>query len=159
MMDYEQDYEQEIYKLPTRLIRTKGLIIKIDRRRIEEAAGSSELRRIWTAFHTLCHAFLAPLPRVSGLSARDFGEALSIPHNEIAVFDNSLGGLGGVEGVVEINSSGQARLHPNYGFAVANSWDCPLRCMKACIACLYTDSCYMLNWNLDRNILLRLGWG
>jgi len=153
------DYDQGIYRLPTRWIKTKGLIVKVSKGRVESALDSPDERKLWRALHTLCHAFLAPLPRISGLEAGDFGEALSMPYYEFAVFDNSPGGLGGIEGIVGIGEAGLARLHPNYEFAVANSWNCPLRCIKACIACLYTDSCYMLNWNLDRNILLRLGWG
>ena len=86
-----------------------------------------------------------------------FSEALSVPQSEIAVFDNSPGGLGGAEGVL-FTSGSALYLNPNFELFVRRAWDCPLACLRACKACLFTDSCYMLNWQLDRRVLMNLGW-
>lgn len=144
--------------IPARCIRTKGLVVRVDRdavakvgKDLEASSGIDE----WTALHTLSHAFLVKLPQITGLEGGDFGEALSSTSFEIAIFDNSQGGLGGVEGVVDRESK---TLTPNYEWAVRESHQCPLACLRACKACLFTDSCYMLNTMLDRRILMALGW-
>jgi len=152
VLDYDRDHR--VYRIPVRWIKTKGLVIKVDRQYVRDILGT-DTSTLWRALHTLCHAFLSPLPGVAGLDARDFGEALSMRHFEFAVFDNSPGGLGGVEGVVNPRTG---VLNRHYELRIIDAKNCPLRCMRACIACLYSESCYMLNWNLDRTILLKLGW-
>jgi len=149
------------YVLFTRHFRTDGLIIKADRQALleaAEAAGIPEAQRFWTALHTLSHAFLVKLPQATGLEGASFSEALSVPYSEIAVFDNSPGGLGGTEGVL-ITGERALNLNPNFELFLRRAWDCPLACLRACKACLFSDSCYMLNWRLDRRVLINLGWG
>jgi len=146
-----------IIRIPVRYIRTHGLVVKIDKESVKFALKELGYRDddVWIALHTISHAFLVSLPRITGLEGASFGEALSTSTDEIAVFDNSLGGLGGVEGVVDISNK---VLEPNYEASVRESYKCPLACTRACKACLFTDSCFMLNWRLDRRILERLGW-
>jgi len=146
-----------IIRIPVRYIRTRGIVVKIDRESAKSALkelGYSD-DDVWIALHTISHAFLVSLPRITGLEGTDFGEALSEKTDEIAVFDNSLGGLGGIEGVIDISNK---VLEPNYEASVRESYKCPLACTRACKACLFTDSCFMLNWRLDRRILEKLGW-
>lgn len=144
-------------RIPTRYIWTHGLVIRIDENTIKRALRDAGYKNdnIWTALHTVSHAFLVRLPQITGLEGMDFGEALSTHMKEVAIYDNSMGGLGGVEGVVNLE---EQTLTPNYEWSVRDSYNCPLACTRACKACLYTDSCFMLNWRLDRRILERLGW-
>ena len=146
-----------IVRVPTRYIRTRGLVVRIDEESVKDVLRELEYRDddIWIALHTISHAFLVNLPQMTGLEGLNFGEAISTNMKEVAVYDNSLGGLGGVEGIVD-KSNGI--LVPNYEWSVRESYNCPLACTKACKACLFTDSCFMLNWRLDRRILERLGW-
>lgn len=146
-----------IVRVPARYIRTRGLVVKIDEESVRSVLEELGYRNsdMWIALHTVSHAFLVNLPQITGLEGIDFGEAISTNTNEIAVYDNSLGGLGGVEGIVDVANR---VLDPNYEVSVRESYDCPLACTKACKACLFTDSCFMLNWRLDRRILERLGW-
>jgi len=146
-----------VVRIPARYIRTRGLVVKIDEdsvRRVLRELGYRD-SDAWIALHTISHAFLVYLPQITGLEGVDFGEAISTNTNEIAIYDNSLGGLGGVEGVVDTTNR---ILNPNYEWRVRESYRCPLACTRACKACLFTDSCFMLNWRLDRRILERLGW-
>ena len=145
-------------RLFIRYIKTQGLVVKINKEEIDDIISKLKLgeRGFWSAVHTLNHAFLVRLPQITGLESRNFGEALSINRAEFAVFDNSFGGLGGIEGVVDLDAG---TLNPNYELVIRESHSCPLECMRACKACLYTDSCYMLNWNLNRKVLVELNWG
>ncbi len=142
------------YKLYVRYIVTQGLVTKVDANAVRnlQVGGKNPM---WVVLHTLSHAFLVRLPQVTGLESRDFAEALSVHHNEFAVFDNSPGGLGGILGVVDMKAK---TLNPNYEYAIRDSYKCPLECIRACKACLFTDSCYMLNWNLNRHLLKELKW-
>jgi len=146
-----------VIRIPARYVRTCGLVVKIDENSIRRVLRELGYRDAdtWIALHTISHAFLVNLPQITGLEGVDFGEAISTNTNEIAVYDNSLGGLGGVEGVVDMANH---ILVPNYEWSVRESYNCPLACTRACKACLFTDSCFMLNWRLDRRILERLGW-
>ncbi|MEM0345793.1 MAG: hypothetical protein QW189_07755 [Thermofilaceae archaeon] len=159
VIDMEKNENYNVYQvnLPARYITTVGIVIKIDEARVESSLKKLGYKQgyesEWTALHTISHAFLVNLPRITGLEGNDFGEAIDTSNKEIAVFDNSVGGLGGVEGVVFSGA-----LAPNYEWAVRDSHKCPLACMRACKACLYTDSCFMLNWRLDRRIIKELGW-
>jgi len=146
-------------RIPVRYIRTCGLVLRIDEEYVEEVLSELGYQKgdMWTALHTISHAFLVKLPQVTGLDGTDFGEAISATTNEVAVFDNAPGGVGGIEGVVKPE---EGRFDPNYEpvWYLREVVDCPLACIKACKACLFTSSCFMLNWKLDRRILLRLGW-
>jgi hypothetical protein len=148
----------KVYKLYGRYLVTKGIIVEADKDAILSVCGalrSAYENAVFTALHTISHCFLSPLPRITGLEGGDFAEALSSKNWMIAVYDNCPGGLGGVEGLIDDGG----RLKPNYYFAVREQVNCPLACYKACKACLFSDSCFMLNWNLDRRILRALGWG
>jgi len=143
--------------MPVRYIRTSGLVIKVDAdiiRKVLRELGYSD-NDVWVSLHTISHTLIVSLPQIAGLEGSDFGEAISSNTNEIAIYDNSLGGLDGVEGVV---NTVDRILVPNYEWSVRDSSRCPLVCTKACKACMFTDSCFMLNRRLDRRILERLGW-
>lgn len=157
-----------VYRLPARRITTRGLIIRVDTQILQDSVKKHGLNiNLWTALHTISHAFLVSLPRITGLEGSDFGEAISTKNGEVAVFDNSMWGLGGVEGVVRVSDMynfdkfvdrQSLVLDPNYEWSVRESYKCQLACLKACRACLYTDSCFMLNYKLDRKVLMSLGW-
>lgn len=158
VIDMEKDERTGVQiSLPTRYITTSGIVIKINsesvRSSLDKLGYKSSSEGEWTALHTISHAFLVNLPRITGLEGNDFGEAIDTSNREIAIFDNSMGGLGGVEGVTS-----NGILAPNYEWSIRDSHKCPLACMRACKACLYTDSCFMLNWRLDRRIIKELGW-
>ncbi|PUA33339.1 MAG: hypothetical protein B7O98_02625 [Zestosphaera tikiterensis] len=146
-----------VVRIPVRYIQTQGLVVKVDENSVKNVLKELDYSDddVWIALHTISHAFLVSLPQITGLEGADFGEAISTSTKEIAVYDNSFGGLGGIEGIVD--TSGGV-LTPNYEWSVRESYKCPLACTKACKACLFTDSCFMLNWRLDRRILERLGW-
>ena len=147
--------DRDRFKIPARFLQTTGLVIEVDESELGISRASH--REKWRAYHTLSHAFLSKLPIAAGLESRDFGESLLVSKKLIAVYDNAVGGLGGVEGTVE--RRGEALyLNPGYMSLVAGSPICPLDCNRACKACLFTDSCFMLNWDLDRRILLNAGW-
>jgi|GEM_PF-3271679 len=166
VMVFDASFEgsKEIFNIYVRYLETPGIVGKINddhvRQAIQALSPSSTEdginKKMWTALHTISHAFLVNLPSTTGLNSQDFAEALSIVHREFAVYDNSPGGLGGVEGVVNPRVR---MLDPNFELKLRAAHHCPLNCTRACKACLYTDSCYMLNWNLDRRILVKLGWG
>jgi len=155
---------EEVYNIYVRYIEAPGIVGRIDEDKVKLAIKSlnprireeSISKKIWTALHTMSHAFLVNLPPATGLNSQDFAEALSMVHGEFAVYDNSPGGLGGIEGVVNTDLG---MLDPNFEMKIRSSHVCPLDCTKACKACFYTDSCFMLNWNLDRRIIAQLGWG
>jgi len=159
VLDMQQSpvYGTAVVRVPARYIRTRGLVVRVNEEHVRRVLRELDYRATdtWIALHTICHAFLVNLPQITGLEGFDFGEAISTNTNEIAVYDNSLGGLGGVEGVVDTTNR---VLVPNYEWSVRDSYNCPLACTRACKACLFTDSCFMLNWRLDRRILERLGW-
>jgi len=157
--DYEEEsfYGGKVIWVPARYFQTRGLVIKAENSSLEGALKKLGYREdgMWTALHTISHAFLVNLPQITGLEGGDFGEAISSSAGEVAVYDNSPGGLGGIEGVVDER---EGTLKPNYEWSVRESHKCPLACTRACKACLFTESCFMLNWNLDRRILIKLGW-
>jgi len=154
----------DIFSIYVRYIEVPGIVGKINEDDVIRAIKSLNPnireetldKKIWTTLHTISHAFLVNLPPATGLNSYDFAEALSRVHGEFAVYDNSPGGLGGIEGVV---NKDLGMLEPNFEMKVRNSHVCPLDCTKACKACLYTDSCFMLNWSLDRRIITQLEWG
>jgi len=164
IMVFDSSFSEEIYNIYVRYLEAPGIVGKINEDEVETAIRQIYpqireehlKRKIWTALHTISHAFLVNLPPATGLNSQDFAEALSMVHKEFAVYDNSPGGLGGVEGIVDINLR---MLKPNFEMKIRSAHVCPLDCTKACKACLYTDSCFMLNWNLDRRIIAQLGWG
>jgi len=147
-----------VYRLHVRYLRTCGLVVRADMDEIGVASQrffKSKDKGQWIGLHTLSHGFLARLPQATGLESGNFAEALSVEQGEVAVYDNSPGGLGGVEGIIDEESG---TLDPNYEDMIRGVHICPLECLRACKACLFTDSCYMLNWGLDRRILIQLGW-
>lgn len=142
------DSDGERYKLPSRRIKTKGLLITIDDEYIDDFRVNK-----WSAYHTISHAFLQPASIISGLDPQEFAESIMQSRNLIGVFDNSEGGIGGMEGIVS-----DQKAFGNYQYNIRSIVKCPNDCFSGCKACLFTDSCYMLNFNLNRHALLRLGW-
>ena len=89
---------------------------------------------------------------MSGLDASEFSESFSPNDNEIAVYDNSPGGIGGVRTVVENGSKGP-ELRRDYIAQLLNSLDCQLDCSWSCKACLHTGNCGWINRQLKREML------
>jgi len=144
--------DQGVLYLPARTIRTVGLLIKIKQEILSELRSNE--RRLRTLLHTLSHAFLSRVALASGLDESDFAEALWLDDGEVLIYDNALGGLGGVEGLIE-----RGKLNDAYQVLVSDSVKCPLDCPRACKACLFSGACYMLNWDLDRHLLMEvMGW-
>jgi len=141
----ERDNQLKVY---VRIFNTDGIIISAD----TSAISSAKLDN-WTVLHTLSHAFLSPLPMTVGLESSNFAEAIMSSKGEVAVFDNVKGGIGGVNGVSRDRDAAQ-RLF----FLAGQKARCPNECLHGCKACLFTDSCYMLNFGLDRYALAALGW-
>jgi len=143
------DKESDVFYLPSRILKTNGLVIKVDSNIYNKLLNDNEKR--FELLHSISHAFLSRLPMVTGLEAYDFAEAINTEEGEILIYENSLGGIGGIEGILEENS-----LRIDYEDMVRRSIQCPLECPRACKACLYSDSCYMLNWKLDRHLIQRV---
>ncbi|MEM4202958.1 MAG: hypothetical protein QXZ28_00385 [Candidatus Methanomethylicaceae archaeon] len=145
---YVFEYKNDRFTFYVRHFETEGIIISVEDGAVERA----NLDR-WSVLHTIAHSFLSPLPMAAGLESSDFAEAIMCSKNAVAVFDNVKGGVGGVRGVF-LNSDSTDRF-----FSLARQKvQCPNECLYGCKACLFTDSCYMLNFGLDRYSLLSLGW-
>ena len=132
--------------LPSRVLSTVGLLIRVKRSIIEKLDRNARLPLL----HTLSHLFLVNIPLLSGLDAPEFGEAWDVEEGEVLVYDNVQGGIGGVESCVDGN-----KLHPNLIERVISSLLCPLECLRACRACLYSEACYLLNYFLDKEAIVR----
>ncbi|MEN3058282.1 MAG: hypothetical protein ABC579_03280 [Candidatus Methanosuratincola petrocarbonis] len=142
------DYKDGRYTLFCRLLKTDGLVIEVD----DSAIKDNNLSK-WQAYHTISHAFLTPAPMVSGLDSYSFAEAIMASKGRVAVFDNVEGGVGGISGIFSDTHSTD-----EYFYYVRQKVLCQNECFSSCKACLFTDSCYMLNFNLNRHVLQKLGW-
>jgi hypothetical protein len=144
----------------SRHITTEGIVISLNENVISQIVSDWTQRRPNTEgrilstilYHSASHAFLKCLPMVSGLDTSEFSESILSPQNQIAVYDNSPGGIGGVRTVCE-GSSGGLHLSGDYAAQVLNSLDCQLDCSWSCKACLHTSTCGWLNRQLQREML------
>lgn len=142
--------KDDVILLPYRMLTTSGLLVKLN----NDIQRKFRREECFDLLHTLSHTFLSVTPIVSGLEAKDFGEAINFNHNEIVMYDNAEGGVGGIEGLVSTQENFDRLI-----MYATESIRCPLECPKACRGCLYTDACYMLNWRLNRKLLIEgLGW-
>jgi ATP-dependent helicase YprA (DUF1998 family) len=133
-----------------RAMETKGLLFKLNLGRVRRVAEEMEQRGFcvdeYTVVHSVAHSALKALVRTSGLSFREFGEALfiSAEHNaaEALIYDNSPGGVGGVDAFNEALSDFIENLKKEAA-------GCPRMCRSACRACLFLENCGSLNFNLS----------
>jgi len=159
LSDVGPDGQDNLYVLSRRLL-TEGIVIKLRpevrnrilgqwlqaRPEIPQATLSA------TLYHTVSHAFLKPLPIIAGLDASEFHESFSPTDNEISVYDNSPGGIGGVRTVFEEGTEGP-QLRGDYAAQLLNSLGCQLGCLWSCKACLHTGNCGWINRQLKREML------
>ncbi|MEM1847495.1 MAG: DUF1998 domain-containing protein [Acidilobaceae archaeon] len=97
-----------------------------------------------TITHSMSHAAMKALVRLTGLSFREFGEAVYVGEEEpeVLIYDDSPGGIGGAKAV-----SGALADFANYLKDEARP--CPRACRRACRACLYVENCGSLNFYLS----------
>ena len=142
---------QDVLEVAGRSMETVGLLFKINLGRVRRVA--EEVARVlgspvdeYTVAHSLSHAAIKAVVRISGLSYAEFGESLLVSADdalvEALVYDNSPGGVGGVETVLDALVD-----FPNY--LKDGAGRCPRLCMTACKACLYVENCANLNFNLS----------
>lgn len=153
------DGEDMPYLLSRRLV-TEGIVINLRRQTVQEiverwfALRPNIQRNLLTStlYHTVSHAFLKPLPIIAGLDVSEFYESFSPTDNEITIFDNSPGGIGGVRSALEKGSGGY-QLRSDFAAQLLNSLDCQLDCVWSCKACLHSATCGWINRQLKREML------
>jgi len=158
--DIGPDGEERPYVLARQLI-TEGLVVKLDEGTVNEIIEEWGHRRATvsnetlfsTLYHTVSHALLKPLPMMAGLDASEFGESFSSADNEVSVYDNSPGGIGGVRTIVEEESR---RLRGDYVAQLLNSSSCQMDCGWSCKACLHIGNCGWVNRQLQREMMRRI---
>jgi hypothetical protein len=130
---------------------TRGLLLKLNIEKVRQAAEAAEelgfpVADEYTVAHSISHAAIKAVVRISGLSYAEFGEALLESADsavaEVLVYDNSPGGVGGVETIPNALAE-----FPSYLKEGASR--CPRLCRSACRACLYVENCTSLNFNLS----------
>lgn len=134
----------DVILLPYRILTTSGLLIRINKDVLEKFSE----QKCFELLHTLSHTFLSVIPIISGLEAREFGEAINSRDGEVIIYDNAEGSVGGIEGLVSAQENFDRMI-----IYARESVRCPLECPHACRGCLYSDACYMLNWRLNRKLL------
>jgi hypothetical protein len=134
-----------------RTMETRGLLLKLNIERVKQAAEAAEELGFpaadeYTVAHSISHAAIKAVVRISGLSYAEFGEALLVSADsavaEVLVYDNSPGGVGGVETIPNALAEFPSYLKEGAG-------RCPRLCRSACRACLYVENCTSLNFNLS----------
>ena len=153
------DGEERPYVL-SRKLTTEGILVRLKTDIADRIVADWHNRRQQTEpeavrtmlYHTVSHAFLKPLPMVAGLDASEFHESSSPTENEIAIYDDTPGGIGGVRTLYEESSKGP-RLRGDYSAQLLNSLSCQLDCSWSCKACLHIDKCGWLNRQLKREML------
>jgi hypothetical protein len=159
LTDISPDGQESIYVLSRRLL-TEGLVVRLRTDIRDRLVHEWQNRRpgvqlstlLATLYHTVSHAFLKPLPMIAGLDASEFSESFSPTDNEVAVYDNSPGGIGGVRTVMEEGTEG-FQLRGDYVAQLLSSADCPLDCSWSCKACLHAGNCGWINRQLKREML------
>jgi len=142
---------QGVLEVAGRSMETVGLLFKINLEKVKHAAEEARALGFppvdeYTVAHSLSHAAIKAVVRISGLSYAEFGESLLVSADdalvEALVYDNSPGGVGGVETVLDALVD-----FPNY--LKEGAGRCPRLCRSACKACLYVENCANLNFNLS----------
>jgi len=157
--DTTPDGHEQYYLLSRRLV-TQGLVIRLRPNVVQHIVDDWTQRRpgvarsaiATTLYHTVAHALLRPLPMTAGLDASEFSESFSANDNEIAVYDNSPGGIGGVKTLVEEGTTGPS-FRRDYSSQLLGSTDCQLDCSWSCKACMHIGSCGWINRQLQRGML------
>ncbi len=141
------NYSENNIQILSRRMTTEGIVLKIKQEVIKKVGEESREQKN-ALFHTVSHAFLRPLPLFTGLDPNEFFESISPEDNEIAVFDNSPGGLGGIASMID-----EGELSLDYQGKISKSWFCELGCYSACRACLFVENCGWINRSLKRQML------
>jgi hypothetical protein len=156
--DIAPDGQRNPYFLSRRLV-TEGIVVRLNGEIKDRIlSDSAQQRRVApetlapTLYHTVSHAFMKPLPILAGLDVQEFAESFSATDNEVALYDNSPGGIGGVRTLIEDSSDGR-QLRADYIAQLLNSTDCQLGCVWSCKACLHSNSCGWINRQLKRDML------
>jgi len=140
-----------------RAIETEGIIFRLKQSAIEDAQKTLTERGISIRdieiTHSLAHVILNSLPHLSGLSPSEFNECLGVTEKgghvlEALVYDNSIGGIGGVRSLKKNGS-----LNPDLYYYFISGVECKRDCEAACRACLFFERCGMLNRMLNRHAL------
>ena len=132
----------------SRSMNTKGLVIRPKKELFDQC--KDDPASISKILHTISHAFLKHLPLQTGLEPNEFYESIDIDSQEISIFDNQPGGIGGVLAITDVDNG---ELSPDYQQLVSTSVDCDIECPSACRACLYVENCGRLNRQLNRKLL------
>lgn len=140
-----------------RAIETEGIIFRLRQSAIERAQEALAERGFSVGggevAHSLAHVILNSLPHLSGLSPSEFSECLGVAEEggrvlETLVYDNSIGGIGGVRSLKKDGS-----LNPDLYYYFVSGVECRRDCEVACRACLFFERCGMLNRMLNRHAL------
>lgn len=152
------DDRSDTLRVVGRSMVTTGLLLRLDPERvsrvIEALRGFAPIDELVVA-HSVAHAAVKAAVMLSGLSYGEFGEALYAGggHLEVLIYDDSPGGVGGVDVVKESPLDFLNRL-------MQSAAPCPRACRAACRACLYVENCgslnFMLSW-MAANMYLRGG--
>jgi len=156
---YRGGEEAEALRVAGRSMTTFGLLFRLNPSKINEIVErlkSFAPVDIFTVAHSVAHAAMKAVVMLSGLSYREFGEAVYLGDKqpEVLIYDDSPGGVGGVKTVGESP--------PDFISHLKHSASpCPRACRGACRACLYLENCgslnFMLNWMAVNSYLLA-GW-
>jgi len=123
----------------------EGILFELDFNKVKEAAKENNTTS-YTVAHSVSHALMKAVVRVSGLSYHEFGEAVYADEDEgkaeVLIYDDSPGGIGGVKAFKSAGLDACFRIQE----AVVG---CPRACMLACRACLFLENCGELNYNLS----------
>ncbi|MEM2425191.1 MAG: DUF1998 domain-containing protein [Candidatus Bathyarchaeia archaeon] len=94
--------------------------------------------------HSVAHVAMKAIIRLTGLSFWEFGEAIYVDEDqiEVLIYDDSPGGIGGVETV-------KSAIPDFINYLKKESEPCPRACRRACHACLYVENCASLNFTLS----------
>jgi hypothetical protein len=136
-----------------RSMKTKGLLVRLNHKRAKEAVAHAENDLgghvkipLITLAHSVSHVLLSSVVKLTGLSSREFGEALYVDETkesiEVMIYDDSPGGIGGVE-TVKRSKLDFIKYVKDF------SSPCRRMCRSACKACLYLDNCFMMNYLLN----------
>jgi len=152
------DDRSSTLRVAGRSMTTTGLLLRLDPERvshvIEILKGFVPIDEI-AAAHSVAHAAMKAIVMLSGLSYGEFGEAVYADGEqlEVLIYDDSPGGVGGVDAIRECLPDFLNRL-------MQSAAPCPRACRTACRACLYVENCgslnFMLSW-MAANMYLRGG--
>lgn len=133
--------------IANRSMTTSGLLLSLDPGRVSDVVSSLAnflpVDDDWVA-HSVSHVAMKSIVRLTGLSFREFGEAIYVANDkrEVLIYDDSPGGIGGIKTAGKYSAD-----FVNY--LIRESRACPRACRSACWACLYLENCVSLNFLLS----------